>query len=153
MHESDSLQFNQQLSTLQIIVGALATGPLLFAAVVLVAIPGQPNEGVMTRMGLIAGFICLVAQNFVGRQILNQSPPPGRRMQVYTTGTIVSAAILEAGVFLNLVVFMLERSQLSLAMAGLLWAAMLLKFPTRGGVERWLEREEQDQKDEAALRG
>ncbi len=74
-------------------------------------------------------------------------------MQVYTTGTVVSAAILEAGVFLNLVVYMLERSPMSLAMAGLLWAALLLKFPTRGGVERWLEQEERASKDEAALRG
>lgn len=141
-----------QVRTLQLIIGALASGLVLFAAVAYFVVDSQPQEESLTQFGLLAGLVCLVTQRPVGAMLRRQAKAPDQRMGAYMTATLVSAAILEGGAFFNLVLYMLERSPWSLAMAALLWVALLFKTPSRQRVESWLEGEERRAKDEAAFR-
>ena len=59
----------------------------------------------------------------------------------FLTKTIVGAAILEGGAFGNLVAYMLDGQIYSLVLAVLGIIGILAGFPTRRGVDEWLERQ------------
>ncbi len=50
--------------------------------------------------------------------------------QTYLSGQIVHCAMLEGGIFLNLMVFMLDRSLISMVVAGLGFGILLVAFPS-----------------------
>lgn len=140
----------QAVRTLQIIVGAMAVGAATFGVVVYAIARDPPDSGVIARLGMVVGFLALVAQRFVFNKLSTQARTPEQAPQVLLTSTIVSAAILEGGLFFNAIAYLLERDLWSLAMVGLLLAALLMKFPTQDGARAWLEREERRRRDEAA---
>lgn len=152
MNESDeSKSISGQVATLRTIIAAMATGPLVFAAVVLLAIPGDPQNGLLARFGLLFALVCLGVHQPIARKLRSQALTSDQRLGVYTTSTIVSAAILEGGCFLNLIAYMLERDPWSLAMAGLLCVALLFKLPSRRRVEAWLEQEDRRRREQGAF--
>lgn len=153
MQQPTSGDFNQQVTTMQIIIGALAMGPLTFALVALLTARGEPTEGPLTKIALVMGLGAIFLSGPVRRLLQAKAQNSAYPIGVYQTALIVSAAILEGGVLMNLVAHMQERSNWTLAMAALLWVSLLLKMPTRVGVTRWLEQEGRRQRDEAVLRG
>jgi hypothetical protein len=62
----------------------------------------------------------------------------GQLCALYQTQLIIGAAMLEGATFFNLIAYLQEGDPTSLVAAGLLLAAMLRLFPTRGGVENFL---------------
>jgi hypothetical protein len=60
---------------------------------------------------------------------------------VYQTQTIIRAAILEGGAFLNLVAYIMEHQQLSLVAAGALLLLLIVQIPTVARVSDWVEAE------------
>ena len=107
----------------------------------------------MTQIGLGLGFVALVAQSVVGRAVeadgvrrwASGGEPASALAGVFQVRTIISVAILEGAAFANLMFYMvLEHSPWSLAMAGLLVAAIATKFPTAGGIADWCTRRARD---------
>jgi hypothetical protein len=150
---------------LQIVVAALATGPVVFAGIALFA-PVQPVQ--LPLLAWVAAAFALMA--FVLRALVPKlivartrqkiargtATLPGNRMGpsteefiertgdagylwlTYMTRTIVAAALLEGAAFFNLVVYLLQRSWMSLAVATALVACVLMLMPTPQGVIRWI---------------
>lgn len=59
--------------------------------------------------------------------------------QSFLTKTILSAAVLEAAAFCNLVAYMLESQWYSLALGALFACGIWLSFPTRTSQQAWFE--------------
>jgi hypothetical protein len=153
--------------TLQIVVGAMATGVVFFAAIVWTIVPppavvpaGQP---IITYVAAPFGFAAVSAAFFVpgliqanfrraiasgkplATNIANQIPAPLREVGqlgiACQTVLIVRAALLEGAAFIALVAYMLERQTLSLVVAGGLLLVLLGGFPTRAKLEDAIEGE------------
>jgi hypothetical protein len=60
---------------------------------------------------------------------------------VFQTTAIVGLAPLEVAAFLGVVAFLLEGQPVALGVPGLAIVLMLIKFPTRGQVQAWLDRQ------------
>jgi hypothetical protein len=58
--------------------------------------------------------------------------------QAYLHKTIVGAALVESGIFLNLVLGMMERNYVFWVCALTLTILLALHFPTDGGMQQWL---------------
>ena len=58
---------------------------------------------------------------------------------VFFMKTIIGGALLEGAAFANLVAFMLEGQVYSILLVAVLLASMTIAFPTRGGLNDWLE--------------
>ncbi|TWT85747.1 hypothetical protein Pla123a_05540 [Posidoniimonas polymericola] len=145
--------FQQQVRLMQSIFAAMVLGPLVFALVVLLVLPGEgAGDGPLTKIGLIGGFGALCLSGPVGRVLRSRGATAGSPLGSFLTALIVSGAILEGGVFLNLLAHMQERSLWSLAMAALLWTALLFKFPAETRVRSWLEKQELAIREAAAFR-
>lgn len=71
---------------------------------------------------------------------------------IYQTQFIIGLALLEGGAFLNLVVFMLEGSPVSLTVAVALLVFMLARVPTRSGLHDWTEQQQRLLRDETYTR-
>lgn len=143
----------KQIATLRLIIGAMLMGLVTFAVIVLVMNGTPAGQGEMlTKMGLLMGLIALVAQQVISRVVLDQqvaqlkldrnaSQNAVSLMQAYFTSTLVSAAILEGAALLNLIALFIERATLSLGMAALLLAALLLtKFPRKYRIASWMSK-------------
>jgi hypothetical protein len=153
------------LTNMRIISAALISGVVVFLAVVLFVMKSDPKPGspLLTYIGLAFGAGALVfafiIPGFVGGSI-KQALVEGKRVDLppqfkatqdvgivgnllflFQTRLIIGYAILKGAAFFNLVAYMIERQDVSLAIVGLLLAAMLVKFPTRGKVEGWLADE------------
>lgn len=153
------------LTNMRIISAALISGVIVFLVVVLFIVEGdrQPGTPLLTYLGLAFGALGLVfafiVPGFMGGSI-KQALADGKRVDLpaqfkasqdvgivgnllflFQTRLIIGYAILEGAAFFNLVAYMIERQDVSLAIVGLLLGAMLVKFPTRGKVEAWLADE------------
>jgi hypothetical protein len=153
------------LTNMRIISAALISGVIVFLVVVLFVIKGdrQPGSPLLTYIGLAFGALALVfafiVPGLIGSSI-RQALIDGKRVDLpaqfkanpevgivgnllflFQTRLIIGYAILEGAAFFNLVAYMIERQDVSLAIVGLLLAAMLVKFPTRGKIEGWLANE------------
>ncbi len=132
----------------------------------------------ITTAALIAGLVALVAQNIATTLIRERSqsqaatlpkddeafvPPTANQgggaanqlsalVSGYQVALIGSAAVLEGATFFNLIAYLLEQVPWSLAMAGLLWVAMAVKFPSAGRVAGWIERTRRDINENRSLR-
>ncbi len=77
--------------------------------------------------------------------------PPERSARwwgLYQMHLIITAALLEGVIFMQLIAYLLEGSTWSLGIAGLFIAALVLLFPTRERIERWI-RTQQDLVEQA----
>ena len=59
--------------------------------------------------------------------------------EAYQKRMIIRFALLEGAAMLNLVAALISRQPYSLALAGLMAAIMILRFPTRGRVEAFVK--------------
>lgn len=154
-------------TTVQIIIGALAFGVLAFAIVVILMQPEQADadeSGINSLMAAGAAVVALLMlmvvpkilqsnmrQSIVdGNFLVKNIPAPvatelgdfGSLTAMYQVTLIVGAAILEGAAFYNLIAYMLEHQSINLLFAVGLLIAILFKFPTRGGIESWINDEQ-----------
>jgi len=164
----------RRVRTLQIIVGGIAAGCLVFMVVAIVV--GQQMAAAGAGQGLEVltfvafGFTAMVlaARAVVpaimvrrGRQAILRGESPvgwrfpeqaasmadfyektgdaGKLMMLYQAKTIVAAALLEGPAFFALLVYLLSQDPVALALGGFLIVGLVLHFPTRSGVIRWIE--------------
>lgn len=66
----------------------------------------------------------------------------GKLLVVFTTRTIIAAALLEGPAFLGSAAYMIERRAFTLAIVACAVALIVITFPTRGRVLQWLERQQ-----------
>lgn len=141
--------FQQQLTTMRIIVFALSMGLLTFGFVVNAFIgPADPpaDEGskMLAWFGLLLGLVALVVHRFVGsmvagaaaRNLPDDEHAAKRQLMLgHQSGLIVSVAILEGAAFCCLLFYgFIVGEPMLMAMAGLLFFAILIKFPFPDGV-------------------
>jgi hypothetical protein len=164
----------QAIRTLRIIVLAMASAVIMFAAVTLFQRQNQPwgigqNFDTLNIVMLAMGAMCLAmgimlpAVMFraipvplqVGRQFASLGPEVLRVMQVQAriqVTTIVGAALFEGGAFANLVAFMTTGELLNLLAAGVLLLAITALFPWPGRCEQRIAGEFQRQTAEQSFR-
>ncbi|MFO0914542.1 MAG: hypothetical protein U0795_16405 [Pirellulales bacterium] len=179
--EASQPRANQQLRTLQIIVGAIASGALFFMLVV-IAIAGSPSKAaqpMVAYVGLAFAAAVLLGRFFFtllsDRQAVKtacDAEIPARvrahqrdlaRLAVdgqptddamllwprFLTRVMVSVAMIEGAVFLNLIAYMIEHQLFSLIVAAVLLVYILLHFPTNSAFINWAR----NIVDQAARRG
>ncbi len=154
-------------TTVQIIAGSLAFGVLVFAFVVIMMQPEQADvddTGINSLMAAGASAVALMASMVVPRviranmrQLIADGKPLGQNIPapvatelgdvgsltaMFQTTLIVGIAILEGAAFYNLIAYMLEHQTINLLCAAGLLTAILFKFPTRGGIEIWINSEQ-----------
>jgi hypothetical protein len=156
--------------TMQIIVGALAAGVLLFLGVVLVItreLDGPPPDvplltymsvgfavGALVaamvvprlvvrgqRNALVAGKSGFQAGSIGGPSLPEAARTLGPLVAGYQTALIIRSAILEGAAFFCVIAYLIERRTPSLVAAGVLVLFLLSGFPTRGRIEEAIERE------------
>jgi len=72
-------------------------------------------------------------------EFIERTGDAGRLLGLYTSRTIIAAAILEGLAFFAIIAYLLTQSLLALAVAILLVAALAFHIPTRSGVLHWIE--------------
>lgn len=161
----------QATLTMQIIVGALAAGVILFFLVTLFVTAGEeaepPEMLLLTYMSLaVAPAAILVALLFPGVLIRSQretmladvaTPPAGpadgspaqdahsklmRLIGGYQTALIIRSAILEGAAFFALIAYMLEGQTWILLVVGVLMLFLLSGIPTRSRVVDFIDQEQ-----------
>jgi hypothetical protein len=154
----------KSLLTMQIIAGALIQGVIIFLIVV-VFLPVPPNRLAVLNsyiglgFALLAMMMSLVVPNIImasTKKALVKGRPIDLPQQfgevsslgflaplagLYQTKMIIAMALLEGAAFFNLVSYMMERQPFTLAVAGMLLLALVMNFPTRRGLEKWLAEE------------
>jgi hypothetical protein len=153
-----------RLRTMRLVVVALCVGVVSLAGVMIwlrdaAPLPPPPGVPLLTFVGL--GLAAVLAVGSVAlplvlqaswRRGLRQQPgaaPIDRRTgralgpeEVwwvrYQTRLIVQAALLEGATFFQLIAYRIEGLPVSLGVAAGLSLCLLMLFPTRAGVERWV---------------
>ena len=144
-----------KLKILQIIIVALCGGVLTFALVTNVMVPWAQSAmdiSMLPLLGAAASFFSIILSFVLPGLAANSVPKisddDGPALQkkhlsdaasVFMTGRIIRGGLLEGGCFLNLVVYLLEQSRLSLIAAVIGLFLLMLSFPTAFAMRRWLE--------------
>jgi hypothetical protein len=165
-------QLSLYLRTMRIIVIALAMGVLAFLVVAVVIRQQNPNQPVPDPP-----IITITALGFAGLQLILQAVIPGliatglRRQlaagkwprpgilsvpaddvvklcALYQTRLIIGAAIAEGAAFFLLIAYLLEGQLVALAGAAVMLALVLVRFPTRSGLEGWLSDQQEQLRQE-----
>jgi hypothetical protein len=163
MPESQTENLGPTVRTLRIIVVSLVMGVSLFGGYVVLLAPAQAKPGangqVLTLVSIVVGASGLLLSRLIAgimaraqiRRIANGTWQPsqtggtvpetdsGRLAIVYSTKTIVGAALCEGPCFLALVAYMIERQWPALLVSGVLVAALLWHLPTYDRVSNWIE--------------
>jgi hypothetical protein len=153
-----------RLRTMRVILAALCVGLLGLAGVMLwlreaAPLPPPPGVPLLTFVGLgLAAFLAVgsvvlpLALQATWRRNFRQAPEAARTDRRtgralgpdeawwarYQVRLLVQAALLEAATFFQLIAYRIEGLPVSLGVAGGLFLCMVLLFPTRPGVERWV---------------
>ena len=148
----------KMLLTSQIIVAACVTRCLFFLLIVLLIVPGELGSwdlGLgkpMTCVALVVAFGILAARIIVPGVITNQMLQQLAKRQpkepdwkdlfgVYQTTLIIKSAMLEGATFLLVIMYMLEHSPWTLALAVVFLLLLLMHVPTPLRVDDWIERQ------------
>ena len=165
-------ELTRPLRTLQIVVGALVAGTVVFLGIVLALGPGAPQQQgaggfSMTNVAMVFVVAVLIVRAIVpgaitaaGRrkiadgtwtlppaqsgpgwmpEFLKRTGDAGKLTCVFMTRTIVAGALIEGATFFMLIAHMLEQTPLSLIVAAVLIAGLLLHVPTRARLIGWIE--------------
>jgi hypothetical protein len=152
----DQDPFAVRLRVMRILHAALCLGVVFFAVVVLVIRQGGaanlPPPAVPMVSYVLAGMAALTFVMFLILPGMLESSwrkqfarpnsdggEPGQWWGLYQTRLIIRCALLEGTAFAQLIAYMLEGQQWSLGLALGLLVALLAQFPTRSGVEGWVE--------------
>jgi hypothetical protein len=167
-----------QVRTLQVIVGAMIMGCVVFAvvAVVVGTMAGKPaDRPLLTYVAVALAAILIVTRSVVlkaiaalgRRQILQHKTgtasggasensttseeldfETAQLMQSRTSQTITGAAMLEGAAFFSLVTYIVEHSPISLAVVLVLLAFLVVRFPTESRTTAWLEDQQRRLQEE-----
>jgi hypothetical protein len=165
LNEDQERFLKKSLVTMQIIAGALIQGVVIFLVVVVFFLPVPPNRLAVLNsyiglgLALVAMAMSLVVPNIIVAST-KKSLVKGRPIDLpkqfgevsdlgflaplaglYQTKMIIAMALLEGAAFFNLVSYMMERQPFTLAVVGMLLLALVMNFPTRRGLEKWLAEE------------
>jgi hypothetical protein len=144
------------VARLRIIVGVLIAGCLGLAGMAIVLRgrgifgPG-PALPIISLIGVVQALATLAIRPIVLSQMLrgarqrlatSDSDSDASWMQVFTTHTIVGAALFEGSAFFLFIAYLLEGEWWALA-GGLLMVALLAVwyFPVKAKIERWIEEQ------------
>jgi hypothetical protein len=98
-------------------------------------------------MAVVCSLVALVLPRTLEASLRRQAGPhaedPGRLWTLYQTRLILVAALLEGAGFMQAIFYLMEGQTFSLAVALVLLAWLALLFPTRAGVEEWVERQQE----------
>lgn len=159
MTQQRPVSVDQSVMAMRIILLALTMGVVSFAAISLfMGGRGAKGEPLLVWMGLAMGAGALVV-----RQVLRGVMPAGIRRGIvstqnvelkvdrnsieprlisgYQTRFIVSAALIEGACFFNLICYMVEHQWPSLAYVGFGLVINLSTFPSKDGVETWIQQQ------------
>ena len=161
LDEKSQTELTGQVRTTQVIVAALCMGIVSFAAYAIVTGPSgePPDDKFITIAAACLAPVCIVLSLIATRVAVTvnrrkiadgtwkpasqQGPAPstdaGKLAFVYQVKTIIGAALIEGPAFLALLAYMIEGSQLSLAVAGVMLLGVMAHFPTASRVETWIE--------------
>lgn len=165
LNEDQERFLRKSLLTMQIIAGALIQGVVVFLVVVMFFLPVPPNRLAVLNSYIALGFalvamvMSLVVPNIIVAST-KKSLVKGRPIDLpkqfgevsnlgflaplaglYQTKMIIAMALLEGAAFYNLISYMMERQPFTLAVVGMLLLALVMNFPTRRGLEKWLAEE------------
>jgi len=143
----------QVVRMLQIIVAALVSGVLMFAAVALSLSERVAEMPMLGYVGLGFATIAILVWSIVPAQIVatqrNQrvarnegAVAEAELYQSFMTSRIVGNAVLEGAAFFNVIVYMSEGQWWSLAIVGLLLLMMLMNFPTRDRLDAFVAEQQ-----------
>lgn len=147
--DAEQRQVTAALLTLRIIAGALIMGVATFAAVTIFLVNDNPNDDWSLLFWLALGGTVLaiimsqVMTAMVSRGAVTRDITVEKALAIYSQRVIVGMAILEGAAFFTLVIFLIEGQWLLLAATALLVVLMFIKFPSRGGLVRWIEERRQ----------
>lgn len=160
--------------TAPLIKAALAAGVLVCAGIALLLAnePDEESQLLVTWIMAGAGIAALAGRLVIpgvlvtkGRSNIAASEgdagsvpeelPPfeAQLAMLFQTQMIVGSALLEGGAFANLAAYFIESQPVSLVIAGLLWVALLLDFPTRASISAWIDRQQRLVRDERPVVG
>ena len=139
--------------TLQIISAGILLAAVFFAVVIAWIVNWNEVTSAVPLMTLIAAgtALSLIMLSFVIPRVSSSTSIPATAheltqakrnvedeltlqnfVQQLTVEQIIFSALIEGAIFLNLVVFLLDKSQVSLAVSGIGLAILILCFPTKG---------------------
>jgi hypothetical protein len=169
----ESPDVTAQVRVMQIIVAALSVGVLSFGGFVLATGSGaEKAEPEILTLGSIVLAVVGGAMSFVlpalvvsrnrrsiasgtwpaasGNQPRQAVPDTdaGKLLAVYQTQLIIGAALLEGPAFVGLLAYMLEGHWAGLLVGAVCLLALMAKFPTRHGVQGWLDQQMQQIKEQ-----
>ena len=143
-----SFSIEQVVRVTQIITGAMVSGVVTFAAIVVFVLGGlnDPSNGFIIS-GIAAAFagVAFVLHLVIPSLIAAKQSRGADRQQlygVYQMKTIIGLGLLEGAAFFNLVACLVEHSWWSLAIVGGLCFWMLAMIPTRTKIEHWVEAQQ-----------
>ncbi len=139
------------VKAMQVITMALMMAPVLFIAVIFAAIDTDNLHSEPKMLILLAaatGVISYILSFFFGpafRKSVNASDPVEYTdVKTLLTGLqtshVIRCAMIEAGIYLNLVVLLLDHGWVNLYIAGFGMVLLTLLFPTKGRTVRGIEK-------------
>jgi hypothetical protein len=151
---------------MQIIVGAMAFSSATFLLVFTVIRfqsehpPAADDMSILVYVGLALsvanGTMGLIMPRFLERSLRRRLGSPSSKPETeasldawyegYAKQMIIRAALFEGVCLYWIIIYFIQGWPISLVAALLFLVAIVLQFPTRDGVERWISR----QRDEAA---
>ncbi len=141
--------------TAMIIAGALIQGVLIFAVVAYFIGKGEPVQPPMISFIGAGTAVMMVVMRFILPTIIvngakvklkeaGDSDLMSQLASLYVTKTVVGMAVLEAGAFLNLVAYIVEKQFWSYGPVAFLLLVMAISFPSQGQFESWAEEMKRD---------
>lgn len=140
------------LRTLQVITLAMVMGQVLFVAAIMAATNTEDLHMELKMLIFLAAVTGVVNYAFsfffspLFRKTVNASDPPEfSDVRTVTSGLqtafVVQATLITGGVYLNLLVFLLDKGLISLVVAAVGGIVLLLLFPTLGRYVRSIEKQ------------
>ncbi len=158
-HFDHAERLGPRVRILQIVIGALTMGVVIFLGIAMALREGGLVEfkpvhdpsGIRYLLLGIAGFLLLAGLVVPGlvvsarrRQIAGHPKSAlaelmDQLLGLFHVKTLVGAALMEAAAFLAIITYLLYGAVAALIAAGVFAALLLLQVPTWGRIERWLE--------------
>lgn len=158
LSQSEIELLRPKINQLKIIIAALIAGVVFFALVVVVmGVSFQAKLEILSTigigLGIMSAVMSLIAPKLIVKSTILQYTQKAKDltvgdkdkmvleflMQAWMARSIVGAALLEGGAFLNAVVAMIERNAINLVVAIFLLALMVIYFPFENRVIDWIE--------------
>lgn len=160
-----SAVMEQRVRSLQIIVGAMFIGATIFLVIAFLIEPQTPRSGppLITYVGLAYGALALIARfllpdlfvrgqwNRLVQGAGDAAAPAGSEgggmvvndasalANLFATIGILRAALIEGASLLLILAHLIERTNLSLAAAGVALVILAASVPTQAGARTWFE--------------